>query len=90
MIEREQGKIYGLTFGFDDGENKVFAYSTMFELVYERFEEVSNLEISQMGGTTFIAIFNAKDERELKSIFDANNEEKRRRLLALEHILHTL
>ena len=90
MIEKDQLKEYGLTFGFEDGENSVFAYSTMYELIYERYDRVKNLEISRMGGTTFVATFNAKDERELKSIFDANKEEERRRLLALEHILHKL
>ena len=62
----------------------------MYELIYERYEGVNNLEISEMGGTIFVATFNAKDERELKSIFDANEEEERRRTLALEHILHKL
>jgi len=88
MIEKDQPNEYGLTFGFEDGENKVFVYSTMYELIYEGYEGVKNLEISQIGGTTFITTFNATDERELKSIFDANEEEVRRRLLALEHILN--
>lgn len=90
MIEKDQPNEYGLTFGFEDGENRVFAYSVMHELIYERYEKVSNLEISEMGGTTFIATFDSVDERALKSIFDADSWEERRRILALNHILNKL
>ena len=88
MIEKDQPNVYGLTFGFEDDENRVFAYSTIYELIHERYEKVSNLEISEMGGTTFIAIFDAVDEKALRSIFDADSWEERRRILALNHILN--
>ena len=88
MIEKDRPNGYGLTFGFEDDENRVFAHSVMYELIHERYEKVSNLEISQMGGTTFIATFDAVDEKALKSIFDAGAWEERRRILALNHILN--
>ena len=92
MIEKDQLKEYGLTFGFEDDENKVFVYSVMHELIHERYEKVRSIEISQLGGTTFIATFDAKDERALKPILDADHEKDawiiRRRLLATEHILN--
>jgi len=83
---------YGLTFLFEDGEDPDFVESTIYDLINERYEEVDQegISFSELGGTTYIAFFDATDERALKSIFDANSDEIRKRLLTLDHIANKL
>lgn len=88
MSKAEGLQDYGLTFFFEDGTRPRYVELVVQEVVRDRYVEVEDLGVQEMGGTTHLAFFEAEGKRLQKSVFDSTRKEVRARIHALFHILN--
>lgn len=80
-------KDYDLDFYFEDGTNRDCIEDVVKVVLNERYRGATNIEIDEMGGTIYLAYFEALGRRLPKSVLDLPPSEQLERELALFHLI---